>query len=308
MQFPRRSSDERDVETHFRSERLAYLRAMQNPDGGWGYFPRRSSWLEPTCYALLALLGDRESAGAFERGWQRLRRWQLPNGGWRPNDAVSMATWTTALCVTLHCVSGTYDKNLERAVEWMIGSRGVEGGWFERLVGMVRRLPVEYDRRFKGWPWHPGTASWVEPTAHSLLALKKIAVKTTNAAINARIAEAERMLLDRRAKDGGWNYGNRRVLGVELPSYPETTAVALLGLQGTESADLHSSLQWAEKQWRTTRSPLARAWLAIALRNYGHKLEEEVVEPRPPSSDLMLTALEAMSCPEGGHQWLKIRI
>ena len=39
--------------------RLALLKATQNPDGGWGYFPGKPSWLEPTAYALLASSGER---------------------------------------------------------------------------------------------------------------------------------------------------------------------------------------------------------------------------------------------------------
>ena len=38
--------------------RLETLRRSQNPDGGWGYFARKASWLEPTAYAALALHGE----------------------------------------------------------------------------------------------------------------------------------------------------------------------------------------------------------------------------------------------------------
>ena len=42
----------------------------------------------------------------------------------------------------------------------------------------------------------------------------------------------EAQLMDVRSRDGGWNYGSPAALGVDLPSYPETTALALVGLQG----------------------------------------------------------------------------
>ena len=43
----------------FSQVRLDALRKAQNPDGGWGYFAGKESWLEPTAYAAMALLGSR---------------------------------------------------------------------------------------------------------------------------------------------------------------------------------------------------------------------------------------------------------
>src|SRR5579862_4502833 len=49
--------------------RLDTLRRTQNPDGGWGYFPGKQSWLEPTVYAAFALAGE---PGA-DRAWTLLK-------------------------------------------------------------------------------------------------------------------------------------------------------------------------------------------------------------------------------------------
>ena len=46
-----------------------------------------------------------------------------------------------------------------------------------------------------------------------------------------RIRQGELLLYDRMCADGGWNYGNTKVLGEHLPPYPETTALALIALQ-----------------------------------------------------------------------------
>lgn len=289
--------------SHVRRSSLTQLRAAQNTDGGWGYFPGKQSWLEPTCYALLALYKDEGSRDAFDAGWRLMRSWQAPDGGWRPSAVVENSNWATALCVTLHSINGAFDEKWERGVRWLLESRGVEGGWLERLIALVYKMPVDYDRRWKGWPWIAETASWIEPTVHSLVALKKSVGKFDPGLITKRIQEAERMIADRRSVDGGWNYGNRRVLREDLPSYPETTGLALLGLQGSKAIEIGPAIELAQRQWERTDSRLARAWLAIALRNYGRQLPE--TPESEGASDLMVTALEAIATPGGGHQWLK---
>ena len=65
-----------------------------------------------------------------------------------------------------------------------------------------------------------GTASWVEPTARALWALR------VTRPTSSRIADAVALLKDRESVGGGWNYGNREVLGEELPPYAQTTAAA----------------------------------------------------------------------------------
>ena len=108
--------------------------------------------------------------------------------------------------------------------------------------------------------------------------------------------------------DGGWNYGNRRVYGTDLPSYPETTGIALLGMQGSDVMDMKPALALAEKYWRETTSPLAKAWLQISLRNYGITLpdpDQNVPQSVPMMPDILLTALQCLACKDGGHQFLR---
>lgn len=169
---------------------------------------------------------------------------------------------------------------------------------------------VEFDNRVQGWPWRPNNASWVEPTVHSVVALKHTAGLAGESgsllSIRARIGAAERMLMNRRCDDGGWNYGNSRVWSTVLPSYPETTGIALLGLQNRPAAELKPSLAIAGKYWRETQSPLAKAWLSIALRNFGISVSSPA-EPAAsrPSQDVLLAALQCLSEPDGGHDFLK---
>lgn len=286
-----------------RAVRLDLLRHSQNADGGWGYKAGGQSWLEPTCLAMLALTGT-DAASQLEKGWNLLKAWQLPNGGYRPAALVGDPCWATSLCVTLHCVHKVFDPSLDRGVAWLLGSRGIEGSPLERMLHLLGKMVVEYDPNVRGWPWSPDSTSWVEPTAHALVALKKVRqVKGPLAGLTARIEEGERMLADRRCLDGGWNYGNRRVLRTDLPSYPETTALALLGLQGSGEIPLERSLAAAERQWQRTVSRMGKAWLSIAMRPHGRNLA--LPENQPPA-DLCVVALETLAMAEGDKRWFEI--
>lgn len=279
---------------------------MQNADGGWGYFPGKRSWLEPTAYAVLALHGE----PAADRAWTLIESWQLSDGGWRPAADVQIANWTTALCVTIATLRGEFGDPFQKGVEWLLGSWGVESRWVNRMAVKMGRLEADRDLSLKGWPWKPGTSSWVEPTAHTLVALKQASAALKQASsqassklsskyrgeIRERVQMGEAQLMDVRCRDGGWNYGSRAVLGGDLPSYPETTALALLGLQG--HGDLSQSLDRASQMVRDqqpenggVRSPVARAWLRLALRLHGVSVD---VPLGTPLRDVVVTAIDAI--------------
>src|ERR1700730_7033890 len=92
------------------SSRLDFLRSSQNPDGGWGYFPGKQSWLEPTVYAALSLHGESES----DQAWALLASWQQSDGSWTPSKNVQVENWGTALCVTLAAVRGDSGERFHR--------------------------------------------------------------------------------------------------------------------------------------------------------------------------------------------------
>ena len=283
--------------------RLGYLKKSQNADGGWGYLPGKRSWLEPTVYAMLALNSEAGSA-ACQRAWSLVRSWQREDGAWRPSEQVKDAHWSTALVVTLHSVKGVFDEAWDKGVRWLLESSGMESSLLVRISRWARRIELGYDASYPGWPWLPGTNGWIEPTAHSLVALKKAAGRFRGALLRRRVVLGEGMLLRRRCSDGGWNYGSVVALGVEQPSYPETTALALLGLQGTRHAEVASAIERAIGMLREASSPLAQAWLRISLRNYGAPAPApDPATPVPRS--ILLAALEALAAPGGGHALLK---
>lgn len=274
---------------------------MQNPDGGWSYFPGKKSWLEPTLYAALALHGEPEA----DRAWALAKSWQNPDGGWRPAAEVGISHAGTALSVTTAAARGEFGEPFEKGVAWLLGTAGNESQMYRRvLLRIGSALGMVEDQRdfsMKGWPWKPETASWVEPTAHAVVALKQAAAKASHRQIAERVRLGEGMLMDIRCKDGGWNYGNRTARGEDLRSYPETTAIALVGLQGR--ADLDGSFDLAKRMLGETASPLARAWLTIAMRVNGIAVEDLAGESSP---DVLITALEALGAAEGNHRLMRI--
>jgi len=282
-------------------ERLDTLLERQNADGGWGYVPGKQSWTEPTAYAMLALEGEPGANEALEKAWKLLRSWQFADGGWRPSADIEQSSWVTALAVTLHCARGAEDQGFLDGVGWLLETRGAEGSWLNRLFYNLGSRTIDSNPSLQGWPWLPGTGSWVEPTSHALVALRHAARPLRDSGfpkykqLTARVRLAERMIEQRRAVDGGWNYGNRTVLGEELPSCPESTGLALLGMQGCPDFDAGGAIDVARRQIEETRSPLARAWLAIGLRIYGIALSEAVIRAEELSVYTHVTALEVLS-------------
>jgi len=280
--------------------RLAVLRNTQNADGGWGYFAGKSSWLEPTAYAALALAGE----PAADRAWKLLSSWQLPDGSWKPAAGVQVSSWGTSLCATIAMVRDEWGQPLQNGVKWLVGSSGVESGWLNVVAARLRLVRQERDVALKSWPWKPGNSGWVEPTVHALVALKQASSKISSGELRGRVQMGEAQLMDVRSRDGGWNYGSPAALGVDLPSYPETTALALVALQGRNdlSNDLGKAFDLARRQMGETPSPMARAWLTIAMRLHGVKPEELSGDPQ---SDLMITGLEALAAPEGNYRCMQ---
>ena len=91
-------------------------------------------------------------------------------------------------------------------------------------------LSKEFDGTIPAWSWVEGTSAWVEPTCYAILSL----VRTGKGA--PRIADGRRLLHDRQCRDGGWNYGNPRMMGTELAGQAAPTGWALLALERNDPA------------------------------------------------------------------------
>ena len=255
-------------------ERLtSALIGAASPSGGWGYASGLASRLEPTCWALLALrptdLGSRHVARHLD--WLRsLRRADglLSHAGQPPNVAFN----GVAVLVLLDEPSSvdpqaqSHRAMARQVVGGMLHTRGVPG----------RESPVSgHDDTLRGWPWLPGTASWVEPTAWCLLAVsryRRVAADTRGGEV---VDEARRLLIDRTCEVGGWNCGTPRVFGTSLPPYVAPTSLTILALQDEVSHPVVAkALSRLRATWADEPSSIALALTSLAFEVVGQPHEE----------------------------------
>ena len=115
----------------------------------------------------------------------------------------------------------------------------------------------------------------MEPTSLCLLALKHERRRHPSAAADARIREAEQVLLTRSCATGGWNYGNASVLDQDLRPYVPTTALGLLALQDRRADPVVvRGLEFLQRSQTKEPSGMALALTALCLRVHGLPCEQ----------------------------------
>jgi hypothetical protein len=185
----------------------AALREARAADGGFGTLAGQPAEGEPTAVAALAL----DDAAARE--W--LAAHQGRDGRFTVVPGAVQSTSATALAALALDPGPARDRALD-VLPRVQARRGAP----DRLV--------PHDPTTRGWGWTPTTFGWVEPTAWAVLALRRLRPAAPE------IADGLRVLADRECVGGGWNYGNRVVYGEELKPFAQTTASAVLALQGAE--------------------------------------------------------------------------
>jgi hypothetical protein len=252
---------------------LADLSEAQNPDGGWGAKSRKLSNTEATAYALLALASlDAVDSKSVNAALHWLSSTQRVDGSWRLSTRFSESSWTSAIATTVLCNFESGRSQAIRGANWLVNQEGRGIGLLASLLHWLApdSAAVKLNPFIKGWSWTPETFSWVEPTAYSLIALKKLRPHLEKTKINERIEEGERLIYDRMCQGGGWNYGNSNVLGESLWPYPDVTAVALIALQDQAKREENQmSLRALRKMMDQTDSGLALSWSIICLNLYG---------------------------------------
>jgi hypothetical protein len=251
--------------------REALLR-LRNADGGWGYYPGKSSRLEPTCWALLALA--REAGAPLDIS--PLQKWPR-DAGWLVDATGAPINYAFNAFAALTLLQHPDGSPLAAPVAaQLLRAKGVR---------LEQAAQLRQDNSLQAWPWIDQTFSWVEPTSWCLLLLKKLrkdlrghfplrsSAEMTSEVIG-RIEVGQQMLIDRACKTGGWNYGGSNVYGQELWAYVPTTALGLLAMQDRRDDPVVTrSLHFLQKDIGTERSAPALALALVCLRVFGVNAE-----------------------------------
>jgi len=253
---------------------VQFLLETQNPDGGWGAEKGRQSNTEATSMVILALstirdtsLGERISKGL---NWLTTR--QNSDGSWPLTDNPKEPSWTTALATLTLAHFPSHRPKALLGAAWLLRQEGK----FNFLASLLYRfapqkMAIKLNPLLKGWPWTSGTFSWVEPTAYSLIALKKVRPYLQDKQADERVRQGELMIYDRMCAGGGWNYGNSEVMGVDLWPYPDITALALIALQDHRENEANQlSLKALKKALAENDSGLTLSWSVICFSLYGN--------------------------------------
>lgn len=200
-----------------------WLKGETTPEGAWGYGPGAAPAAEPTLMAVAA---------------------GLPAPlAWLDRDL----GWAEAL-VPAAVAPGDGDARRARAVQAILAAKG---------EAIADNTSGTFNGKLIGWSWVPGTFSWVEPTSWAIIGL--CAAGHGN---HERVTQGREVLLDRACADGGYNFGSPDTLGQDLPSYPHSTAIALLALPSGDVANRAFERLAAHLNERSSAYSLALAVLA----------------------------------------------
>jgi hypothetical protein len=247
---------------------LDFLLTAQNADGGWGYAPEHFSCTEPTAAAVLALQAESAGNDAYRRGLDWLRQGQHSDGGWGFAHADGESTWLTAWAVLALACSGDGGDAVSRGIQWLLDVKTLPPSPDDEMQKEFR-WKNGVDLSLRGWPWLPGEAAWVEPTALTMLAF---AWSPPAPQAAERMAEAVRCLMDRRCANGGWNVGSPVMLGAFFPARAHPTAWSLLALAcHAPNTILPEDAAVLQTEMLNDGGVLALAWGLVALRVLGQE-------------------------------------
>ena len=212
--------------------------------------------------------------------------------------------------------TGEFVSARDKAFHWLVSERGREGHWFWRWKFKTADRNVRFDPDKYGWPWASGSASWVIPTAFSVIALKQYTVCNRLEPSEKRINLGVEMLSDRVCVAGGWNAGNSVVYGGPLRPHVEATAIALLALQDEHrTVTIDKSSEWLKLRAPSIDAVTSLAWCILCLLVYQesvdglkNRLATIIGDGRDIQDNATLaTAILALRCGEMIHPFMVLR-
>ncbi len=241
---------------------MDFLLQSQNADGGWGYRIAGMSYVEPTAAVMRVL----PSSSARNAARDFLLRAQHADGGWGIAVADSESGWMTAWAVRALAELPEAHDAARRGGVWLLATEGqrITDPDARRVIQKLHKI----DSALGGWPWQPGDAGWVHPTALAVLALVAVG-QGEQARVRAGIAYLE----DRACSEGGWNIGNPWMLDKQIPATIQDTAVVLRALHAageTRSAGrVAQAIEYLRNAVARAQTPAELAWGIYALRDWG---------------------------------------
>ncbi len=238
-----------------------FLIDSQNSDGGWGYRVRGMSYVEPTAAVMLALRGLDEASR--KRARDLLLSLQHSDGGWGIAEIDHESGWMTAWALLAMADDVEARDAVARGAAWLVRTENF------RVIDPGLRVQVQkafrIDSTLRGWPWQPGDAAWVHPTALSVLALAAIGKRE-----DAR-AGIE-YLFDRAVSSGGWNIGNPWMIDKPIPPTIQDTAIALRAIRAMDAADraqIPPAILFLRDALSRAKTSSELAWGVYGLRDWG---------------------------------------
>ncbi|MGB8871947.1 MAG: prenyltransferase/squalene oxidase repeat-containing protein [Desulfobaccales bacterium] len=242
------------------SDSINLLQKRSLAEGGFTNADNGDYRTDATAWAIIALSACGFDPEIISRARSRLAAGQLADGRVCISPHHPAVYWPTPLAILAWSQSPPHQDSLARAVAFLLEHSGMS--LQEQALSADASDPT-----LRGWPWVADTYSWVDPTA-----LGMIALKVTGHSNHPRLAEATRLLLNRKLPHGGWNYGNTIVFHKELRPMPENTGMALAALKSlTVRSNLELSLDYLKVAVRNLRTPIALSWGILGLGAWGER-------------------------------------
>jgi hypothetical protein len=256
---------------------IPFLLGAQNPDGGWGFEPNSESRVEPTCWAIRALCDCSQAASreSLKTAFDYLLYAQLKDGSWPAVGEGNSGCWVTSLACSVLSQDKNYSREVRAGSKWLCDDYPRDSTLWRRVLQYCRASePVSsHDDSLRGWGWTPHTASWVEPTAFAIQALRDCPEDLRPGASRQRLELATALIYDRMCPGGGWNCGNPMVYGLAGEPLVLPTGWALLALRDYPSHERKTkSLDWLSGAFNKILSAASLAVARITLEAYGRAL------------------------------------